>query len=39
VLSNGASAGVLDRGAGAVTAHDILQAAFGVREPADAASV
>ena len=39
VLANGASAGVLDRSTGVVTAHDVLHAAFGVREPAYAASV
>ena len=38
VMSEGASAGVLDRSQGPVTAHDVLQAAFGSREVAGAAS-
>ena len=37
VLSEGQPAGVLERAAGPLTAHDVLQAAFGVREPAGAA--
>jgi ABC-type sugar transport system ATPase subunit len=36
VLSEGEAAGVLDRDAGSVTAHDVLRAAFGIREPLDA---